>query len=256
MYLKVLPKTLTGRFGLYFEAFRAIKSKSMTSSIMLVSLIFLGISMLVSGILRSKFSSYGKLGLHSGLSGAEIAEAMLRDHGINDVKVVSVNGFLSDHYNPANKTVNLSPDVYQGRSIAAAAVAAHECGHAVQHARAYAWLMLRSRLVPMVQFSSSVVQWILLAGVILINSFPSLLLFGIVLFAMTTLFSVITLPVEFDASNRALAWLKSSGLASGNEYPKAKDALKWAALTYVVAAFASIATLVQYVLLFNNRSRD
>lgn len=217
---------------------------------MIVSFIFLGISMLVSGILRSKFNSYGKIPLKSGLSGKEVAERMLRENGIYDVKVVSVQGFLSDHYNPMTKTVNLSPEVYQGRSVAAAAVAAHECGHAVQHATSYSWLMLRSRLVPAVQISANLVQWILLAGIILINTFPNLLLVGIILFAVTTLFSVITLPVEFDASRRALAWLSNTTVTNTQEYPKAKDALKWAAMTYVIAALASVATLVQYIMVF------
>jgi hypothetical protein len=227
-------------------------------SILIVSLLFVGISMLVSGILKSKFKKYGKVGLLNGMSGKEIAEKMLRDSGIYDVQVISVNGFLSDHYNPMNKTVNLSPDVYSGRSISAAAVAAHECGHAVQHATAYSWLMLRSRLVPVVQFSSSIVQWILLAGIFMVNTFPQLLLGGIVLFAMTTIFSVVTLPVEFDASKRALAWLDERGITTPQEHPKAKDALKWAAMTYVVAALASIATLVQYILIYmsGSRSRD
>jgi len=226
------------------------------SSVMVVSLLFLVISMLVSGVLKSKFKKYGTIGLQSGLSGFEVAQRMLKQNGIYDVKVESVQGFLSDHYNPLNKTVNLSPDVYNGRSVAAAAVAAHECGHAIQHADSYQWLMLRSRLVPMVQFSSGIVQWVLLAGVIFINAFPSLLLFGIILFGLTTLFSVITLPVEYDASRRALAWMNNSGLTNSTEYPMAKDALKWAARTYVVAALASIATLVQYIMIFNNRSRD
>lgn len=162
---------------------------------------------------------------------------------------------MTDHYNPATKTVNLSPEVYNGYSIASAAVAAHECGHAVQHANAYTWLTLRSKLVPVVQFSSGIVQWVLLGGVLLINAFPQLLLAGIVLFAFTTLFSVITLPVEFDASRRALAWLDSSRMLTATEYPKAKNALKWAALTYVVAALASIATLVQYIMIFLGGNR-
>ena len=226
-------------------------------SIYLVSIIFVGISMLVSMRMKSKFNQYNKVGLASGFSGKEIAERMLRESGIFDVQVISVDGFLSDHYNPMNKTVNLSPEVYQGRSIAAAAVAAHECGHAVQHATAYSWLMLRSRLVPVVQFSSNMVQWILLAGILLVNVFPSLLLVGIGLFAMTTVFSVITLPVEFDASNRSLAWLRTTGVTTETEFPKAKDALKWAATTYVVAALASIVTLVQYILIYlGGRSRD
>lgn len=227
----------------------------MTPSIMIVSFVFLGISMLVSSILKSKFNSYGKIGLASGLTGAEVAAKMLRDNQIYDVKITSVNGFMTDHYNPANKTVNLSPEVYSGTSIAAAAVAAHECGHAVQHATAYRWLTLRSKLVPAVQFSSTMVQWVLLAGIILINAFPGLLLTGIILFGVTTLFSVITLPVEFDASRRALAWLDSARITTPTEYPKAKDALKWAATTYVVAALASIATLVQYILIYLGGSR-
>jgi Zn-dependent membrane protease YugP len=230
----------------------------MTPSILIVSLVFLGISMLVSGVLKSKFNSYAKIRLSSGLTGSEVARKMLRDNGIYDVQVVSVNGFLSDHYNPANKTVNLSPDVYNGVSISAAAVAAHECGHAVQHATQYPWLNMRSKLVPAVQLSANLVNWILLLGVIMINTFPQLLLVGIILFALTTLFSVITLPVEFDASKRALAWLQQTNITSAQEYPKAKDALKWAATTYVVAALASIATLVQYILIFlgGSRSRD
>lgn len=226
-------------------------------SIYLVSLIFVGISMLVSMRLKSKFNQYANVYLASGMSGKEVAERMLKENGIYDVQVISVQGFLSDHYNPMNKTVNLSPEVYEGRHIAAAAVAAHECGHAVQHATAYAWLMLRSRLVPVVQFSSMMVQWILLAGILLINIFPSLLLVGIGLFAMTTVFSIITLPVEFDASKRALVWLENTGVTTATEFPKAKDALKWAAATYVVAALASLVTLVQYILIFlGGRSRD
>ncbi len=222
----------------------------MTPSIMIVSLLFVGLSMLVSAMLKNKFKKFSKITLANGMSGKDIAEKMLRDNGISDVKVISVEGFLSDHYNPVNKTVNLSPDVYSGVSIASAAVAAHECGHAVQHANAYLWLTMRSKLVPVVQFSSGIVQWILLGGVILINSFPELLLGGIVIFAMTTLFSVITLPVEFDASKRALEWLERSNVTNEREYPKAKNALGWAASTYVVAALASLATLAQYVMIF------
>ncbi|MFT3826719.1 MAG: zinc metallopeptidase [Chitinophagaceae bacterium] len=228
----------------------------MTSSIFLVSILFLLISMLVSGVLKSKFAAYAKVPLSNGMSGSEIARKMLQENGIYDVQVTSTNGFLSDHYNPLTKTVNLSEDVFNGRSIAAAAVAAHECGHAVQHATGYRWLMLRSRLVPVVQFSSGIVQWVLLVGIITIKFFPQLLLAGIVLFALTTLFSVITLPVEFDASRRALAWLNKTRITNSEEYPKAKDALKWAAMTYVVAALASIATLVQYILIFLGNSRN
>jgi uncharacterized protein len=228
----------------------------MTPSIMIVSLVFVGISMLVSMVLKNKFTKYSKIGLANGMSGKEIAEKMLKENGIYDVKVVSVQGFLSDHYNPANKTVNLSPDVYGGTSISAAAVAAHECGHAVQHATQYSWLMLRSRLVPVVQVSSNLVHWVLLAGIVLIKTFPSLLLIGIILFAATALFSLITLPVEFDASKRALAWLDTTNVTNQQEYPKAKDALKWAATTYVVAALAAVVTLIQYVMIYlGNRDR-
>jgi hypothetical protein len=225
----------------------------MTQEIFLVSMVFVGLSMVVSLILKNKFTAYSKTKLTSGMTGREVAEKMLRENGIYDVRVVSVQGFLSDHYNPLNKTVNLSPEVYQGNSIAAAAVAAHECGHAVQHATAYTWLNLRSKLVPVVQFSSTIVQWILLAGVLLINRFPQLLLAGIILFALTAVFSVITLPVEFDASRRALAWLQRTNITNQQEYPKAKNALKWAATTYVVAALASVVTLIQYIILYSSR---
>lgn len=225
----------------------------MTPSIMFISLIFVVIGMIVSGVLKSKFSNYGKIALRRDLTGKEVAEKMLRDNGIYDVQVVSVQGFLSDHYNPATKTVNLSPEVYQGNSIASAAVAAHECGHAVQHSTAYQWLNLRSKLVPAVQFSSTIVPWVLLGGVLMINRFPNLLLAGIILFAITTLFSVITLPVEVDASRRALAWLQSANITTAEEYPKAKDALKWAAMTYFVSAIASVVTLFYYISVYNNR---
>ncbi len=229
----------------------------MTPSIMIVSLLFLGISMLVSMVLKSKFKKYSKVPLRNGLSGREIAEKMLRENGIFDVKVSSVNGFLSDHYNPANKTVNLSPEVYNGTSVAAAAVSAHECGHAVQHATAYQWLTMRSKLVPAVQISSNLVHWVLLVGVIMAASGgnSTVLLVGILLMALTVLFSLITLPVEFDASKRALAWLNHSNVTNSEEYPKTKDALKWAAMTYVVAALAAVVTLLQYVMLYLG-SRD
>jgi Zn-dependent membrane protease YugP len=229
----------------------------MTPEIWIVSILFIVISMVVSGVLKGKFAKYSRVPLTAGLTGREVAMKMLRDNGIYDVQVRSSNGFLSDHYDPASKTVNLSPDVYNGISVASAAVAAHECGHAVQHANAYQWLTLRSKLVPVVMFSSGIVQWILLLGVLMIHAFPGLLLIGIILFGLTTLFSVITLPVELDASRRALAWLNRSNIADAREYPQAKDALKWAALTYVVAALASIATLVQYIMIFlGGRSRD
>jgi len=225
--------------------------------VFLISLIFVGISLLVSSTLKGKFATYSRILLRNGMSGKEVAEKMLRDNGIYDVAVVSVEGSLTDHYNPATRTVNLSSEVYTGQSIASAAVAAHECGHAVQHANAYPWLTMRSAIVPAVQFSSNLVQWVLLGGILLINIFPGLLLGGIALFAVTTLFSFITLPVEFDASRRALAWLSTTNIVYGEEYDKAKDALKWAALTYVVAAIASLVTLVQYILIFmGNRNRS
>src|SRR5215216_2119050 len=194
----------------------------MTSSIFFVSLLFVGISMVVSMILKSRFAAYSKIPLSAGLTGKEVAEKMLRENGIYDVKVVSVQGFLTDHYNPLNKTINLSPEVYNNYSVAAAAIAAHETGHAVQHATAYSWLALRSKLVPVVQFSSTLVNWILLIGVIMASSGNStLLLVGISLFALSVLFSLITLPVEFDASRRALAWLQRTNVTTSTEYPKA-----------------------------------
>jgi len=223
---------------------------------MIVSLIFLGISMLVSLVLKGKFTKYSKIPLSNGLTGREVAEKMLRDNGIYDVKVTSVDGFLSDHYNPANKTVNLSPEVYKGNSVASAAVAAHECGHAVQHATAYTPLTLRSKLVPAVQFTSGLVNLVLIVGVIMAYSGnPTVLLIGIILMAVTVLFTLITLPVEFDASKRALAWLNRTSITNNSEYPLAKDALKWAATTYVVAALAAVVTLIQYIMLFLG-SRD
>ncbi len=228
----------------------------MTLPIMIVSLVFIGISMIVSMVLKSKFNKYAKVGLRNGLTGREIASKMLQENGIYDVKVVSVQGFLSDHYNPANKTVNLSPEVYEGRSVSAAAVAAHECGHAIQHANAYGPLVMRSKLVPAVQFSSMLVNWILLIGVVMAASGnTTLLLIGILLMAVTVLFTLITLPVEFDASKRALAWLETTNVTTREEYPLAKDALKWAATTYVVAALAAVVTLVQYIMIYLG-SRD
>lgn len=227
----------------------------MTPGIMIVSLIFIGISLLVNFRLKSKFRQYSLVPTSSGLTGKQVAERMLRDNGITGVQVVSVDGFLSDHYDPSTRTVNLSPDVYSGANVAAAAVAAHECGHAVQHAAAYPWLSLRSKLVPAVQFSSNLVQWVLLGGILLINVFPVLLLGGIILFAVTTVFSLITLPVEFDASRRALAWLDNTGIMYKDEHDKAKDALWWAAMTYVVAALASVVTLFQYILIYLGGSR-
>jgi Zn-dependent membrane protease YugP len=211
------------------------------------------VSWLVSSRLKSKFEHYSKLQLQNGMSGREIAEKMLADNGIRDVQVISTPGQLTDHYNPVDKTVNLSEAVYNQRNAAAAAVAAHECGHAVQHAQGYEWLTMRSKLVPVVNVASSYMQWILLAGILMIRTFPALLLVGIVIFAATTLFSIITLPVEYDASNRALAWLKTKNMVNQAEYAGAEDALKWAARTYVVAALGSIATLLYYVSIYMNR---
>lgn len=228
----------------------------MTPSIMLISFVFIGISMVVSLILKSRFAAYGKIPLAARLTGKEVAEKMLRENGIYDVKVVSVEGFLSDHYNPANKTINLSPEVYNNYSVSATAVAAHETGHAVQHATAYTWLNLRSKLVPAVQISSTLVNWVLLIGVFMAASGnPTLLLVGIALFALSVLFSLITLPVEFDASRRALEWLSRTNVTNAQEYPKAKNALTWAAMTYVVAALAAVVTLLQYVMIYMG-SRD
>lgn len=210
-------------------------------------------SWLVSARLKSKFEHYSRLQLQNGMSGKEIAEKMLADNGIRDVEVISTPGQLTDHYNPANKTVNLSEAVYNQRNAAAAAVAAHECGHAVQHAVGYEWLNMRSKLVPFVSVASNYMQWILLAGILTIKIFPALLLIGILFFAATTLFSIITLPVEYDASNRALAWLENKHMLNQAEQAGAKDALKWAARTYVVAALGSIATLLYYISIYNNR---
>lgn len=218
-----------------------------------VVIAFMLVGWLVSSQLKKKFKQYGEVTIGSGLSGKDIAEKMLSDNGINDVRVISVEGQLSDHYNPLDKTVNLSHEVFYGHSAASAAVAAHECGHAVQHAHAYTWLQLRSALVPIVSFGSKWVQWVLLAGILLINMFPGLLLLGITLFGIITLFSIITLPVEFDASKRALAWLGSSHTANTNELTMAKDALWWAAMTYVVAALSALATLAYYIMMYTGR---
>lgn len=228
----------------------------MPISIIFFSFLFMGFGMLIQMRLKSKFSEYSKVPLSSGLSGKEIAEKMLYDNGIHDVTVLSVDGFLSDHYDPGKKTVNLSPDVYNGKNISAAAVAAHECGHAVQHATAYSMLSLRSALVPVVQISTNLAQWVILVGLGLFSfggGNSSILLIGIILFAVSTLFAVITLPVEFDASARALKWLDSSHITLPQQNEKAKDALKWAALTYVVAALASITMLIQYILIYQGR---
>ncbi|HHU33901.1 MAG TPA: zinc metallopeptidase [Bacteroidetes bacterium] len=219
----------------------------------MIWIIFIGFALLswiVSSVLRAKFKKYSKIPLDNGMSGKEIVERMLLYNGITDVKVGSVKGQLTDHYNPVTKTINLSPEVYNGRNVAAAAVAAHECGHAVQHADSYAWLGLRSKLVPVVTFASRWMTWVILGGILLINVFPSLLLIGIGLYALTTLFSFVTLPVEINASKRALAWLSASGITSYQNHDKAENALKWAAYTYVVAALGSLATLVYYIMIF------
>lgn len=217
------------------------------------------ISFIVQWRFKSKFKQYSEVGLSSGLSGRDIAEKMLADHGISDVKIISVEGQLTDHYNPADRTVNLSPEVYHGKSVAAAAVAAHECGHAVQHAKAYGWLQFRSSMVPMVSVASKLIQWTLLIGVILaFNGNMIVLAIGVAALALVTLFSFITLPVEFDASKRALVWLSTSGanLTSLDEHTQAKDALWWAAMTYVVAALGSLATLVYYASMLLGGRRD
>lgn len=218
-----------------------------------ISIAFMLIGWLVSSQLKRKFAQYSQTPISSGLSGQEIAERMLRDHNIHDVKVISVEGRLTDHYNPLEKTVNLSNDVYYGRNAAAAAVSAHECGHAVQHARAYSMLQLRSALVPVVSFASHWIHWILLIGIITVNTFPSLLLIGIAGFALTTAFSFVTLPVEFDASRRALVWLESARITNSQEHTRSKDALWWAAMTYVVAALSALATLMYYIMIYMGR---
>ena len=211
------------------------------------------LSFIVQQMLQSRFNKYSQVPTANGMSGAEVAQKMLQDHGIYDVKVVPTRGMLTDHFNPQTKTVALSEGVYSSRSVAAAAVAAHECGHAVQHALGYAPLRMRSALVPVVSFASNIVQWVLLAGVIFFQSFPGLLWFGIALFATTTLFSFITLPVEINASTRAVAWLSNTGVTDYSTRPMAVDALKWAAYTYVIAALGSLATLLYYIGLARNR---
>ncbi|UUV22639.1 zinc metallopeptidase [Flavobacterium sp. CBA20B-1] len=228
-----------------------------------MGLLLMGIIMLASWYvgwkLKNKFEKYSRIHLRNGMSGAEIATKMLHDHGIYDVKVISTPGRLTDHYNPMDKTVNLSEAVYNQRNAAAAAVAAHEVGHAVQHATAYSWLTMRSKLVPVVNVASYAVQWVLLGGIFLLQLYnsPTVLIIGIVLFSLTTLFSIITLPVEYDASNRALKWLETKNMVSREEYSGAKDSLKWAARTYLVAALASIGTLLYYIMILTGaRSSD
>lgn len=226
------------------------------TGIPIIWIIFIGftlLSWLVSHQLQVRFKRYSKIPTANGMTGRDVVEKMLRDNGVQGVKIGSVEGQLTDHYNPTNKTINLSHDVYYGANVAAAAVAAHECGHALQHAQAYSMLKLRSALVPVVTFASRWVQWVLLAGIVLLESFPNLLLIGICLFAVMTLFSIITLPVEVDASHRAIVWLRNSGITTYESQESAKDALKWAAYTYVIAALSSLATLLYYIMIFMGR---
>lgn len=211
-------------------------------------------SFLVQNMLQRRFEKYSKVPLTNGITGAEVARKMMNDNGIYDVKVECIPGILTDHYNPATKTVNLSEAVYSGRSVAAAAVAAHECGHVVQHAVGYAPLKMRTALVPIVTFSNNIVMWILLFGVMMVQVFPALLWLGIILFAATTLFSFVTLPVEINASSRAVTWLESAGITNYETKPMAIDALKWAAYTYVIAALSSLATLFYYISVARNRN--
>ncbi len=223
-----------------------------TTTIWMITIAVMVLSLIVQSMLKSRFAKYSEVPLS--LTGAEVASRMLQSHGIRDVNIVSISGKLSDHYDPTTRTVNLSEDVYYGRSVAAAAVAAHECGHVVQHATGYAWLRMRSALVPVVSFSSNIVSWVLLAGVVFINIFPSLIWIGIGLFALTTLFSFVTLPVEINASARAVKWLETDGIVNYETKPMAVDALKWAAYTYVIAAIGSLAPLLYYIALANRRN--
>ena len=216
-------------------------------NIWIIMIAVMVLSFIVQQMLQSRFRKYSEIPTTNGMTGAEVAQKMLHDHGIYDVKVVPTKGMLTDHFNPQTKTIALSEGVYSSRSVAAAAVAAHECGHAVQHARGYAFLRMRSALVPVVSFASNIVQWVLLAGVLMVERFPGILWFGIILFASTTLFSFITLPVEINASSRAISWLSSTGITDGRTRPMAIDALKWAAYTYVIAAVGSLATLLYYI---------
>jgi Zn-dependent membrane protease YugP len=225
-------------------------------NIWIIMIAIMVLSFIVQQMLQNRFNKYSRVGLPSRMSGAEVALKMLHDHGIYDVKVVPTNGMLTDHFNPQTKTVALSESVYASRSVAAAAVAAHECGHAIQHACGYAPLRMRSALVPVVSFASNIVQWVLLAGVLMVNRFPGLLWIGILLFALTTLFSFITLPVEINASSRAISWLSQTGITDSQTKPMAIDALKWAAYTYVIAALGSLATLVYYIMIALGGRRD
>lgn len=222
-------------------------------SYLLIFGVFMILSWIVSYMLKSKFKKYSQIPMNNGITGSDVAERMLKENGIYDVKIISVEGDLTDHYNPTNKTINLSREVYYGKHISAGAVSAHECGHAIQHANTYAWLTIRSSLVPVVSIASNWIQWVLLAGVLLINVFPQLLLVGIAIFGITTIFSFITLPVEINASNRAITWLIGSGVTSYEVIPKAQDALRWAAYTYVVAVLGSLATLLYYIMVYIGR---
>jgi Zn-dependent membrane protease YugP len=226
--------------------------------IFVITLVFAGIGMLVQSRLKSKFKQYSEIGLRNGLSGKEIAEKMLRDNNIFDVRIVSVEGQLTDHYNPSDKTVNLSPDVYQGRSVSAAAVAAHECGHAVQHAVAYSMLGFRSAMVPVLNVANNFMPIALSVGMMILYSTGNrlVLMVGVVMFALATVFSFVTLPVEFDASNRALAWMESKNIVTQQEHDGAKDALWWAAMTYVAAAMGMLAQLLYYVSLLSGRRNN
>lgn len=218
-----------------------------------IFIIFVVLSLGVRQILRSKFTKYSKIKLRADLSGAEISAKMLRDHGIEDVQIISSSGQLTDHYNPLNKTVNLSEEVYHGKNAAAAAVAAHECGHAVQHANGYAFLKFRSAMVPVLSATSRYMSWVILVGIFVVNNTPLPLAVGIGFFALTTLFSFVTLPVEFDASRRALAWMSDRGIVTSQEHTMAQDALWWAAMTYVVAALGSLAQLVYLISILTGR---
>lgn len=219
----------------------------------LIGIIILLLSLGVSQILRNKFAKYARISLRAGLTGAEIAAQMLGEHGIEDVQITCTDGHLTDHYNPLTKTVNLSAPVFHEKNVAAAAVAAHECGHAVQHARGYAFLKFRSAMVPALSVTARYMPWIILLGIFVVNTTPLPLEVGIGLFAMTTLFTFITLPVEFDASKRALAWMNRRGVITSQEYSMAKDALGWAAMTYVVAALGSLAQLLHLISILNRR---
>jgi Zn-dependent membrane protease YugP len=222
----------------------------------LIGFVCLGLSLLVGQVLRNKFKKYSATRLHIGLTGKEVAEKMLRDNNIYDVQVTCVEGMLTDHYNPLVKTVNLSREVYENSSVAAAAVAAHECGHAVQHAKGYAFLKFRTAMVPVTSIASKYMPWVIFIGFMTIRTMPMLLEIGIVMFALTTLFTFVTLPVEFDASRRALNWIRGYRIVDDAEYSNARDALKWAALTYVIAALGSLAQLLHLILMASNRRKD